>query len=136
MIFGTFAFSEVAFSELQAGNGEISVDAAGVGGWSVVARRRQFELEQQLGRERRAQQAADDEVEERERALVRANSEITREREKVRLAKAINRRLEQDRLTELIAQQLAMFHVEQAKANSRISIAKDEEDAIVMLLMM
>jgi hypothetical protein len=114
--------------------------AAGLGDYAsaVVANRRRFELDRQLERQRQAQQAAEDEVSERERAIVRAKSEATREREQARLAKAVERQAKEARLTELIAQELSVLMADQSLAQTQAAqaIAADEDEAIILLLMM
>lgn len=113
--------------------------AAGLGDYAakVVAQRRQFELEQQLDRQRQSQRAAEQEVSERERAIVRARSEKTKERERVRLAKAVEQQAKQERLVELIAQELSVMIAaqEQADASALHALTTDEEDAILLLLL-
>jgi hypothetical protein len=113
--------------------------ASGLGDYAstVIAKRRQAELDRQLERQRQAQRAAEEEVEQRERALVRARSEKTKERERARLAKAQEQQAEQARLVELIAQELAALMAAERRGAplSAATLDADEEDALVLLLL-
>ena len=126
--------------EADAAGGDVGEAASGLGGYAstVIAKRRQAELDRQLERERQAQRAAEEEVAERERALVRARSEKTRERERERLARAVQQQEKQARLVELVAQELAALMVAAERLPAPMAAAPidaEEEDALILLLL-
>ena len=125
-----------AVGDLLPGGGEGNLPGGGSGGYAstIVARRRQAELDQQLTRQRQAEAAAAEAVAERERALVRAKSEATKARERTRLAKAQAQQAEQSRLADLIAQELAALMAEDLRTSALTRDAEEEEALLLLLL--
>lgn len=112
--------------------------ASGLGDYAsaVIAKRRQAELDQQLTRQRQAEEVAAEAVAEHERALTRAKSEKTKDRERERLDKAQEQQAEQARLVELIAQELAALMLAAPASPDPMLAQFDEEEELLLLLVL